>query len=270
MAPIRESSAIPCFALVCALVTCAAALSACGDRAPSTPGAAVQTQLAEAPASSAQRQAMVREHVVDLEVPSDAIEATVDRLIATCSARPNGECLLVSTRRAGGDYPSGEVQMRLAPVAVPPTMSVVTSLGRVTAQTSSATDVSESLADTAAKLKTLELYRAQLEKLQASARDVDALIKIANEIARTQTEIDGLTTERASTMARTRTERLNVTVHSPYAATGNRAIGTALQSFGGNVLAVIAAMITVLSGVLPIGVVFVVAWLLWRAWRRRK
>src|SRR5512147_914148 len=89
-------------------------LAGCGDRpGPAAPSAKVQ--LAEAPAADAPGQALVREHALELEVAVDAIGPTVERLVQACSARPNGECLLLGTRVTGGDYPGGEVQLRLVP-----------------------------------------------------------------------------------------------------------------------------------------------------------
>jgi hypothetical protein len=120
------------------------------------------------------------------------------------------------------------------------------------------------------RLKTLELYRAQLEKLQATARDVDALIKLANELARTQTEIDALSSERATTLARTRTERLTITVRGPASGTGTREVAQAIEGFGANVLSGVEMLITLLSALLPIDVLVVVGGLIWRSWRRRR
>ncbi len=246
------------------------ALAGCGDR-PKSVAPSAKVQLAEAPAEDApaSRQALVREHTLELEVASDAIGQMVDRLVRACGERPAGECLLLATQVTGGDYPGGEVQLRLVPTAVPPILSLAGSLGRVVGQSSTASDVTEQLADSAARLKTLELYRAQLEKLQATARDVDSLIKIAGELARTQTEIDALGSERAATLARTQTERLTVTLRGPTTGTGARAVSQAIDGFGANVLAAVAMIITVLSGLIPIAVVIAVGWLLWRAWRRR-
>lgn len=240
-----------------------AVLCGCGGRSTGGPNA----PPVGAPSRDAGGAALMREHAIDLEVGRDALDAAVDRLLGACAGQPSA-CTLLGSERAGGDVGTARVQMRLAPPAVAPMLRLAASLGRVVGQRSTAQDVSETLSDVAARMRTLELYRAKLERIQTGTRDVDALIRIASELAKTQSELDALASTQATTLHKTRTELVTVALRVPVPPTRSQALRDALASFGANVESVVAGLVTLCSFLLPLAVLGAAGWAAWRTWRR--
>ncbi len=151
-------------------------------------------------------------------------------------------------------------------------------LGRITARSESAQDVTESYQDTAARLETQKALMARLQALITESGDLSDLLALESQIADTQYQIDRLQSSLNSTDRQVTYSTVNVTLKEEKTveltdttvSLGDRiksAIVTgvnALESF-------LADMVVFLVAALPfIAIVAVVAIVVWLIKRRRK
>lgn len=155
-------------------------------------------------------------------------------------------------------------------------------IGRITARSETATDMTTQYSDTQLRLATQQAKMARLQELIAKAENVSDLLDIESEIADTQYEIDQLESSLLTIDRNVDKSDVSVTVQEQSAgataqaveltlwqriASGFQASAAWLARFAQNLLVFVVMTLPVL---VPLGAVIVIIWLLVRANRRRK
>ena len=142
--------------------------------------------------------------------------------------------------------------MRVGPKAVEPLVALAATFGEIARRTTRAEDLAKPILDTDKRLAMLEAYLEDLTRLrQQSRQEVEALIRVAAEIAKTQSELDAAKAEQAQLRQRVDLQILEISFYSEQIGSFSSTIGEALKDFGMNLGDGIAQAIVGLAFLLP-------------------
>jgi len=243
------------------------AVAGCAQRDESTLSAAPVTERANG-------QYLAYEHSVDLDVDEKRVAAAHEAAVKACSAAAAEQCVLLESHLSAGSTASARLKFRAKAAGIKKIVGQLTTHGEVIRQSVTAEDLAAPIADSAKKLALLSDYRSKLEGLRANAsQNIDALIKVNQELAQVQSEIESLSGERAHLVQRVETEILNVAIFPTYRHSFWRPIGEALGQFGDDLSRGIASAIGGLAYLIPWSIALALLW--WsvrktRAWRKRR
>lgn len=135
-----------------------------------------------------------------------------------------------------------------------------------------AEDLAAPIGDSAKKLAMLNDYRSKLEALRGNAsQNIDALIKVNQELAQVQSDIESLSGERAHLIQRVETEILTVSISTSNSRAFWRPIGNAFSDFGINLAQGISSAIYGAAYIIPWSITLLLLW--WggrKIWSRRR
>ena len=144
--------------------------------------------------------------------------------------------------------------------------------GKISTSDTSTEDLSRSLVDTQAAIRAKIELRDRLETLLKTHRGkLDDLVGLEQQVASTQSEIDAAQSELAVMKTRVQTQKLVIDYRSLTALAPDsafRPVSQAAHSFTGHVMMVLAAMIQLLSVLLPVGLVAGAIWWLVKSRKR--
>jgi len=232
-------------------------------------GAAARARALEPPPAGA---TLAREHLAIVELPESALPGVLHRLVDACTVDLAHHCQVLSYDLAMGTAPSAQLRARVEPAGVGPLIDLAAAAGTLVRRSTSAEDLSGPIADTATRLAMLMSYRKQLAELQQrSSKDVESAIKIAEQLARTQAELEAASSEAANLKTRVTTEVLTLTLQAPGQVQGLHPVRNALGEFLEDLGNGIAQVITAVAYLLPWLALLVPALLGVRyLWRRRR
>jgi hypothetical protein len=153
---------------------------------------------------------------LDLGVARGALSATIDRL--TALAGTNGGFVANSQTHsgtAGGDGPSGTVTLQVPVARFSAVLSAAKSLGRVSALTTKATDVTGQYVDLQERIAALEASRQQYLTIMTKAYSIDDVLAVQAQLESLQTQIEQTQGELAVLGSETDYSTLTVEVSEP-------------------------------------------------------
>ena len=153
---------------------------------------------------------------LDLGVARGALAATVDRLTALAGA--NGGFVANSQSHsgsAGGGGPSGAVALQVPVARFSAVLSDAKSLGRVSALTTKATDVTGQYVDLQERIAALEASRQQYLTIMTKAFSIDDVLAVQAQVESLQTQIEQMQGELAVLGSETDYSRLSIEVSEP-------------------------------------------------------
>lgn len=212
------------------------------------------------------------EHSVGLETDEDHIQEVFERALAACKEAVAAQCEVLESRLDTAKFSNASVKLRAAPEGIQQVLSKLDQHGKVISRSTSAEDLATPIEDGGRKLAMLNDYRTRLEDLRAKAgTNVEALIKVNQELARVQSELEAATGEQARLAKRVKTEVLNLSISTAGSRGFWRPIQDSLSEFGTNLAQGIASAVTGVAFLLPWLVVLVPVVLLLKKffWRRR-
>lgn len=212
------------------------------------------------------------EHDVTVELPDDDIGKAHQAVLDSCRANTESPCTVLESTVGHGDISMGSLRMRVGPKAVEPLIALAGTFGDVTRRTTRAEDLAKPILDTDKRLAMLEAYLEDLLRLrQQSRQEVEALIRVAAEIAKTQSELDAAKAEQAQLRQRVELQILEIRFFSEQLGSFGSTIGEALKEFGMNLGSGIAQAIIGFAFLLPWLVILIpLLFLLRRLWRKYK
>ncbi len=152
---------------------------------------------------------LARSHRVSVDVERENLNAAHARAEAACNATKG--CDVLHSSVSSGDYPRGHLNLRLNPEDVPDLIKTASEDGDIVEQSTSAEDLAKPIFDQETRLAQLRQYLDELTALRQTAKnDVDALIRVAGEISRTQSQLEAAEGQRAYLQQRVDTETLNI------------------------------------------------------------
>ena len=221
---------------------------------------------------SGERDTLARTHDVTVDVEAGVLEEGYRAIQGQCEEMES--CTILTASISSGDdrYRSAHVRLRLLPESVSAIESTAAGFGEVIRRSTDAVDLAEPILDQEERLSMLRQYMEDLKGLRESARDdVEALIRVASEMASTQSQIESAEGRRAHLQQRVDTEILSINFVVDQARGFWGTIGGAFVDFGDALANGIASTIRGVAFILPwlvvvIPLLYLVRWI----WRRTR
>ena len=247
----------------------AALLCACGK--PTSQDFAPPPAKAAASADASARKAtLAYTRQIDIETEAGKVAPIFASARDACDAAAADECVVLDSHLSTGDEPSAKLVLRAAPAGIRRILESLRHAGGVTNESANAEDLAAPIADNERQLAMLHDYRDSLLALRArGGNDINALIRINQELAETQARLEAAAGAQAHMHQRIATETLTINVGAIREAALWAPIAQAGRAFGGNLSAAVAGTITFVAYVIPWGIVLLaLGWVLRRLWLR--
>jgi len=198
---------------------------------------------------------------------------------ANDTATRNGGFVTNSNTEESGDHVgSGTLTMRVPSSRLDNTLRDLRALGTMTRLTTSGNDVSAPVADLQARKKTAEAEEAQLLNLLNNANNVTDVLDIRNRLNETRTEIESIEGQINSYQDQVDFSTINASVFEKGSVPttpgrpilGNGIIGGSLRTAVRIGLTIVAGIIVLLGGLLPLAALVLGVWFVVRVVRRRE
>ncbi|AFU99512.2 DUF4349 domain-containing protein [Simiduia agarivorans] len=211
------------------------------------------------------------EHRITVRLARESIEAGFNRLVDYCGQDRAHQCTVLHASVNTGDYARASLRMRLAPAGVEPLIAQAAETGDLNARAMDVEDLQTAVADNSKRMDMLIQYQSRLQALEKeSAADVDALIRVAGELARVQSDIEYAQGEKAALMQRIQMDIVNISLEPERYGSFFEPIAEAASGFGENLSNAIAFAITGVAYSMPWLVLLIfLIWLVRKFWLRR-
>ena len=214
-----------------------------------------------------------------IEAPAQGVSAMAQRHEQECVAAGPQLCQVIRSDVGSQDGEiTGSLQLRAVPSWIAGfrgrlEREVGDAKGRVVSQKVEAEDLTRSIVDTGAALRAKALLRDRLEKLLAGRPGKLAdVLELEKTVAQVQGEIDATQSELAAMQARVQMSDLTLIYRTKGGALDPRATRTLGAAFGGffdHAVGVTAALVTLVSYLLPLAAVGALGWAI-LTWIRRR
>jgi hypothetical protein len=212
------------------------------------------------------------EHTLQITADEATVAAAYEAVQAACRAAAVEECVVLRASLTGGPPSYASLQLRARPAGIRKLTALLGTQGEITAQGMNAEDLGGPIEDGDKKLAMLKDYRERLEDLRGrSANTIDSLIRVNQELAQVQSQIEAQAGTSAQLMRRVDTELLSVAINARAEQSAWQPVSRALAGFGANLAGAMAAAISTVAYALPFGILLLaLAWGTRKLWRRRK
>ncbi|SHF98494.1 protein of unknown function [Microbulbifer donghaiensis] len=191
-------------------------------------------------------------HHVSIEYPVRELESRYEALLKWCAEDDKYQCTLLDSRLNTSNYVSGHIQVRLLPEGVSTVLEVAAEGAATTGQATSIEDLGDAIVDNQKRLEMLRDYRARLEVLsKKSTDDVEALVKVASELAQVQSDLEFAEGKRSRLLQRVQMDEVNIQFSALAQKSFTQPIGNAFRSFGSRLSQGIADAVTAVAYLLP-------------------
>lgn len=213
---------------------------------------------------------MARSHEITIDVAESVLDTGFQSVMSACTELE--DCTLLNSSINSGEYPRADIRMRLLPESVPQLYETAASYGQVTRSQTSAEDLAKPIFDQEERLSMLRQYITDLKNLRTDAKnDVNALIRLASELAKTQSQLESAEGQRAHLQLRVDTEILSIYLVVDQQRSFWVPVGLAFTNFSGKLSEGVASAINGVAFILPwlfvlIPLLYLARWL----WRRTK
>lgn len=249
-----------------------ALLGGCADGKDARYGLAVSSVQMDLPpeAADASRQYLEQKHTVTIDVPEKQIDPAFQAVIAACNTDRALQCTLLDSELTKAENTAASISARLIPSGVDSFITLAASHGTIESKSTHTNDLAKPIVDAEQRLKMLKGYMEDLLRLQQQSKgDVDALIKVASEIAESQSQLESLKGEHAHLLQRIDYQIVNLHFFSNRTQSLATPIQRAFRDFGRDLTDGIAQAITGLAYLVPWLLILVpLAFLFRYLWRR--
>jgi hypothetical protein len=253
-------------------------LQGCSKPGPAHSGAPEALAVAAreaAPGAAAHRgKYLAYEHSVTVDAAEPEVKPLLDRLVAACHADAANQCTLLASGIQGGRESSAHVRMRVKRPGIEKLVALAAAGGELAARHTAAEDLEGPIRDNAKRLDMLRSYREKLLALEAKAgNSAEALIKLSQELASVQSELEAASGVEARLQERVNLDLLNISIQSRTQRGFWSPVKRALGDFGSNLSEGIASTVTGVAYLMPWVLVLLalgaLARKLWRKVRRK-
>jgi uncharacterized protein YceK len=204
-----------------------------------------------------------------VEVPS--IDSAVDRVRAI-AAEQNGTLADLERRTDSSDRRTATATVRVAVDRFDAALVALRGIGKVTSETVKAEDVTEEYVDLAAKRASLARQLEQYQRIMTNTTRIEEVLKVQEEIERVQVELDRTDGRLRYLESRTAYSRITLSLAEPAPIAGGalpsiaEVLGAGVQGF----VAVVTGLVILAITALPLVLLALVGWFLYRRYRRSK
>ncbi|KQV54437.1 MULTISPECIES: DUF4349 domain-containing protein [unclassified Duganella] len=225
------------------------------------------------PASAVEAQRgkyLAYEHSVTVDSPEGGVKPLLDKLVAACQADAANQCTLLASGVAGGRESSAHIRVRVKRAGIEKLIALAATGGEVASRNTSAEDLEGPIRDNAKRLDMLRSYREKLLALESKVgSNAEALIKLSQELATVQSELESATGAEARLMERVNMDLLNISIQSRTQRGFWSPVKRSLSDFGSNLSEGIATAITGTAYMLPwVLILFALGLLVRKVWRK--
>ncbi|MBY0445806.1 MAG: DUF4349 domain-containing protein, partial [Burkholderiales bacterium] len=227
---------------------------------------------ANPPVTGKPRHQLAYEHSIELILEEEKIAVAFEHALATCRTTPNDGCTIMESKINSSSTVQARLKFRVVTSQVQNIIAALNQTGKLLSQSTTAEDLSGPIADTEKKLAMLRDYRGKLELLNKKTdANIEVLMKISQELARVQGEIEELSGRSEQLQERTTTEVIQVALGSTEGSVFWKPIAQSGSNFGRNLAESIAAAISALAYLLPwIVMLIMLFWGLRKMWRFKR
>ena len=224
----------------------------------------------QAQAADQRSQYLAYEHSIQLDAEEQKVAALHEAARAACAQDVANHCVVLQSSVSSGRAVSASLQLRAKAEGVRKIIALLAQQGGVINQSTRAEDLVRPIGDAEKKLAMLTDYRTRLESLREKAgANIDALIKVNQQLAEVQGQIEAMTGQRAHLLQRVETETLAIRINSVESRAFFKPVAMALSGFGREFSTALAGAITAVAYLVPFGALFLIfMWVLLKLWRR--
>jgi len=210
-------------------------------------------------------QMLAYEHFLNLDVPEEQVAILYNTSQSLCNT---DECMILESNLDRGEKFRATLKIRAKAEKIQNIIKILSAKGDVVNHSIRGEDLAVPISDSEKKLSMLKEYRSSLEALQKRQNiNLDALIKINQQIAQVQSEIEALSGEKAHLELRVKTEVLNISITSENNRSFWSPIKHTMIEFKSTFSTGISVLITIIAFLLPFAVVL---WIITVGWEKIK
>lgn len=250
-------------------------LVSCSSRGPED-AAAMSDIVAPASlkaADMAQRQRekyLAYTHRLTVALPSAQLETSYSQILDWCGAAERYRCTMLESYLEADNYVSARIELRIVPEGVAELLELISGAGEITSESTSVEDLGDAIVDNQKRLEMLKSYRDRLEALSGKpSNDVEALIKLAGELAKVQSDLELASGERQRLLQRVEMDQVTIYFNAHTQRSFLFPIKTAFKEFGSKLSRGVADVVTAVAYLLPWSILLLIVLFVVRAiWRR--
>jgi hypothetical protein len=211
-------------------------------------------------------------HRINVDLPEEAIEQVYNQIVTFCSEDAANKCTILYSSLNTGRYSSSSLQIRILPDGVGPLLNMATKRGNVSSKITEVEDLQDAIVDGDKRLEMLRQYQEKLIELELkSNHEIDSLIKVTEELAKVQADIEYATGEKAKLLQRTQMDLVHISLNTISYKSFWGPISDSLSDFGDNLSEGISQAIIALPYILIWTLVILPLFYLIRiVWRRTR
>lgn len=219
---------------------------------------------------------IVKRAEIRVEVKEDGFRAAFDRVTALASAHGGFVASSTSRTNEGDDderLAAGTLVLRVPAAAFETVRAALAELGEVKGDTVSGEDVTGQLVDLDARIRSLQVEEDALRRLMSRARTVGETIEVQQQLTRVRQQIEQLHGQKAQLEDAASLATFSVDLFEPGVAVAkaeesNRLAESFRTAVDGS-LAVIGGTVVVIGYLVPLALLALLGWALWRLATRR-
>lgn len=237
-------------------------LFGCSESAENPTKAPSEKNISE---NSKPSQMLAYEHTLSMDVPETQVSILYNMTQSLCNSN---DCVILESNLDRGEEFRGTLKIRAKPEKIQDIIKILGSKGDVVNHTVRGEDLAVPISDSEKKLSMLKEYRSSLEALQKRQNvSIDSIIKINQQLAQVQSEIETLSGEKAHLELRVKTEVLNVYIISENNRSFLAPIKHTITEFKSTFSTGISVLISIIAFLLPFAVFL---WFIRMGWRKLK
>nr|MDU9045223.1 DUF4349 domain-containing protein [Candidatus Electrothrix aestuarii] len=210
------------------LIIAMSVLSGCGQNE-LNPYQAKKTFDVISDSEASQRDAtkfLAYEHYITVDINEEELTPAYRKAVAACVDDRKNNCTILDAKISSGKYATAHIRLRVKPKGVNKILESVANKGDVVEESTHVEDLALPVADNEKRLKMLTSHRDRLLSLQEKAdNDIESLIKISEELAKVQSELENARGRNAHLLQRVDMDIVNVT----FTVEGNRSFWTPIE-----------------------------------------
>ena len=244
-----------------------------GGAAPAAPPrvAEAAADAADATADAGLASFLAYEHDATVTLPAARIAARLQEAQDACTGAKFGDCVVLTVRQQGGDWPSATLGVRIVPAGVEPMIALASAGAELGSRSTRAEDLAVLVRDNSLAQDRLRGERERLQEFQAR-RDlaVADMIALSRQLAEVEAQLEAAERQGAQHRRRIDTQLLTLEFRPTQRQESRNEVWLAVRDFGRTLSAGVAWTIRALAFLLPVLVLFVCLVALLGRWRRRR